>query len=131
MKARWLLVFGVLWCSSPAFATEDTAASNSSDWPAWFGKLDKSARAALNWSKEDLANYGKWDYKVETVATAAKLETQLNQLGELGWELVSVTPQADSFLLVLKKPATSYLSNYGKIPLEFLPFLNNSQKTGQ
>lgn len=130
MKIYELLVCSALLCSASACTANEAVVNNNSDWPAWFNKLDKSVRTALNWSKEDLANYGKWVYKVETVTTAAKLETQLNQLGQVGWELVSITTQAENFLLVLKKPATSYLSNYGKIPLEFLPFLNNSpQKT--
>ena len=74
-------------------------------------------------TQKDLEAYGKWMYKAELipVGDAKIIEDKLNKLGEEKWELVSITQNKDNLLVVFKKPAVSYIVNYGRVPLGFLP----------
>ena len=85
---------------------------------------------AMEWSQEDLANYGRWHYKVETISfdNVKGVEEKLNELGKEKWELVFIKEDKEKFLIMLKKPAISYLaSGYGQIPLK-LPSATQSKK---
>ena len=50
-----------------------------------------------------------WEYKIATLSLYGNRANQLNDLGSEGWELVSVTPQAEenqpvAFIAYLKRP---------------------------
>ena len=69
----------------------------------------------VNWAAEDIENIGDWQYQVVDISFASpeQLEGELNALGDDRWEVFWMERSDSGFLVVLKKPAVSYLS---KIP---------------
>jgi hypothetical protein len=63
------------------------------------------------WVREDLARTGAWEYQVleRRPKEAARLQAELNALGRERWDCVSVSPVGEGMVLVLKRPAKSYL----------------------
>ena len=76
---------------------------------------------SVQWATEDIENIGDWEYKVEslTFSSPEELAAELNEFGNEKWELVWLDRTPGGFLVVLKKPAVSYLN---KIPLSKLGF---------
>ena len=68
------------------------------------------------WAAEDIENIGDWEYRVLDVpySSPEQLAAELNTLGDERWEVFWMERTDSGFLVVLKKPAISYLS---KIPL--------------
>ncbi len=74
----------------------------------------------VQWASDDLENIGDWEYRVvelPSAASAAELETALNELGNDRWELVWIEETSSGSQAILKRPAVSLLS---KIPLSQL-----------
>lgn len=63
--------------------------------------------------QEDLANFGKWLYKVENIilSDTKDIEEKLNGFGNDGWELIFVAEQAGNIIFIFKKPIVSYIAN--------------------
>jgi len=78
-------------------------------------KIDDS----VEWATDDLENIGDWEYEVASVSflSAENLATELNEFGDEKWELIWMEKSADGYMIVLKRPAVSYIS---RIPLSQL-----------
>jgi len=68
------------------------------------------------WAADDIENIGDWEYQVRDIpySSHGKLEAVLNVLGDERWEVFWIERTDVGFLVIVKKPAVSYLS---KIPL--------------
>lgn len=68
------------------------------------------------WAAEDIQNIGDWEYQVLDVpySSPEQFAAALNTLGDERWEVFWMERTDSGFLVLLKKPAISYLS---KIPL--------------
>jgi hypothetical protein len=66
---------------------------------------------AVEWAREDLDRYGDWEYQVLTLAEldAESLQAELNALGQERWELFWIDSAGQGLILLLKRPAVSYL----------------------
>ena len=86
-------------------------------------KYDELAEGTLGqpvqWASDDLENIGDWEYKVVDISRwdAERMETELNVLGDDRWQVVWVDSLAGQRVVLLKRPAVSWLS---KIPLSQL-----------
>jgi len=69
----------------------------------------------VQWAAEDFENIGDWEYKVLEVpyTSSAQLEEVFDELGNDRWEVFWIERNASGFIVMLKKPAISYIS---KIP---------------
>ncbi len=76
-----------------------------------YEELDKG-EDAVSWAKEDLENIGDWEYRIVELASSdvGELESGLNELGDDRWEVFWVERRGASLLLMLKRPAISYIS---------------------
>lgn len=83
------------------------------------------------WAADDIENIGDWEYIVREIAISSpgEFEVALNNLGDERWEVFWIERTETGFLVVLKKPAVSYLS---KIPLSQLGrFVIGDQDTSE
>ena len=73
----------------------------------------------VQWAADDIENIGDWDYRVEQLSFSSgeELASQLNEFGNEKWEVIWLERTPDGFLVVMKKPAVSYIS---RIPLSQL-----------
>ena len=71
---------------------------------------------SAKWAADDIENIGDWEYSVKDIpySSPEQLETVLNGYGDERWEVFWIERTESGFLVILKKPAVSYLS---KIPL--------------
>lgn len=67
----------------------------------------------LEWARQDLAQAGRWEYRVATMdGAAAEVESSLNELGRERWECVSLAKEKGRWMAVLKRPALSRIQRY-------------------
>lgn len=111
--------FGLLSCQTES--QEPSAADKAlSQLQKKYDELvDGTVDDTTQWAADDWENIGDWEYRVENLSfsSAEQLATQLNELGNERWEVIWLDRTPDGFLVVLKKPAISYLS---KIPISQL-----------
>ena len=67
----------------------------------------------LEWARQDLAQAGRWEYRVATMdGAAAEVEASLNELGRDRWECLSLSKEKGRWTAVMKRPGLSRIQRY-------------------
>ena len=122
--------------AAPAFAQDAGEARDKTYWErakSVFEPLDRArvmeeiqrlyqqAKAAgekvpadlLEWARQDLAQAGRWEYRVATMdGAAAEVEASLNELGRDRWECLSLSKEKGRWTAVMKRPGLSRIQRY-------------------
>lgn len=108
----------VMICDGCAGDSDEPSAADKAlqELQARYGELtQEDLDAPAQWAAEDFENIGDWEYKVLEMpyTSPTQLEELFNELGNDRWEVFWIERNASGFIVLLKKPAISYIS---KIP---------------
>jgi hypothetical protein len=109
------------WLTDVAHQAAETGGATAGDAATWANDLYNSlkekglttAGSATEWLSDDIRNMGAFEYKVITLdgRDPARVEKQLNELGQQRWECFHVTGEGEQMVFYLKKDRRSYLKN--------------------
>ena len=121
-----------------AKASGETTADNATEWLSqlYGNARDQSigtASSIKNWTAEDIANMGAWEYRVVSVGDDLDLlEAQLNQMGKERWECFLVQRDGNRNTLLFKRSKKSFLRQLpAKELLRLVPMLNLGGDSGE